>query len=372
MLRALISSRRRAAVFVLTITLFGSLLAAGTAVAGGRNGTCKRNCTTIDTTPPAISITTPAPGSTLSGSVTVSGTSSDNVAVSAVAVSVDGGSYAGASGTTPWSVQINTISYPNGTHTISARATDTSGNIKIVSESVNVSNVPAPPPSPTPSPSASPTPSPTLSTSPTPSPSPTPTSSTAPGCQVDPFGVTICINTSASWTFVQVESMLEANARDLGKIGPSVTINVEDSSPSTATTSTVCCKSGRYYNFTGTINLEGNVGTFAAFPDAVLAHEWGHIWTLYNLYISQNGNWSAFLNERWTAAGGTTLLANDPRLDSQYMWTRLEIIADDYRLLFGSPSAVSEEPTHLNTQIPDPRDQAGLANWMLTYWAVAH
>jgi len=165
--------------------------------------------------------------------------------------------------------------------------------------------------------------------------------------------------------------MLVANARDLSTIGPFITINVQDGSPSTATTSAVCCHTGRYYNFAGTINLQGNTGTFASFPDSVLAHEYGHIWTLYNLYISQNGIWTSFLNERWTTSSGGTL-ANDSRLDSQYMWTRLEIMADDYRLLFGSSAAISQTPTHLNTQILDPRNQPGLGNWMLTYWSTAH
>jgi hypothetical protein len=42
-----------------------------------------------------------------------------------------------------------------------------------------------------------------------------------------------------------------------------------------------------------------------------------------------------------------------------------EIAADDYRLLFGSPKAISGRPNHMNLNIPDPRQvQQGLGTWM--------
>ncbi len=95
---------------------------------------------TTDTTPPTVSITTPANGSTISGgSVTVSATASDNAAVASVQFYLD---YAGnpaanklgplltspASGSTytfsPW----DTTSLSNGPHSLTAIATDTSTN----------------------------------------------------------------------------------------------------------------------------------------------------------------------------------------------------------------------------------------------------
>jgi hypothetical protein len=369
MLKALFSRARRAAIIVIALAVAASMLTAGYAAASGKGGggSCKRSntCSTADSTAPSISIGSPSGGSTVSGSVTVSGTATDNVAVASVAVSIDGGAYSGASGAAPWSFQLNTSAYTDGSHTISARATDTSGNVKVASESVTVGNAPTPSPSPT----VSSLPSPTTS----PSPSPTPTSSPAPGCQVDSYGVTICINSSGSWTFSQIDAMLVASARDLAVIGPTLTINVQDTYASMAQTSSSCCQSGRYYNFTATVYLQGNTGTtFAAYPEAITAHEYGHVWTLYHLYMSQNGAWASFLNERWSSADGSVVLATDSRLDSSYVWTKAEIIAEDYRLLFGSSLAISEMPTHMNTQIIDPRNQAGLGNWMLTYWAVKH
>src|SRR5690348_15810080 len=46
--------------------------------------------TTVDVTPPAISISAPATGATLTGSVTVSATASDNVGVVGVQFQLDG------------------------------------------------------------------------------------------------------------------------------------------------------------------------------------------------------------------------------------------------------------------------------------------
>ncbi|MDE2019052.1 MAG: hypothetical protein KGJ13_01750, partial [Patescibacteria group bacterium] len=68
-----------------------------------------------DTTPPTISIILPLPGTTVSSSVTVTGTAADNVAVAAVGLSIDGGSYQPANGTSSWSYVIPSLN--PGSHT---------------------------------------------------------------------------------------------------------------------------------------------------------------------------------------------------------------------------------------------------------------
>src|SRR3954447_9685752 len=78
-----------------------------------------------DPAPPSVAIASPAAGATVSGTVTVSGTAADNVALSKVEVAVDGGAWQLASGKTAWSWGLNTTSYSNGPHTLAARATDT-------------------------------------------------------------------------------------------------------------------------------------------------------------------------------------------------------------------------------------------------------
>ncbi len=84
-----------------------------------------------DTTPPTISISSPSNGATVSSTITVSGIASDNVAVSSVSLSIDGGSYQSVSGTTNWNYSLNTASLSNGSHTLVAKATDSSGNTGI-------------------------------------------------------------------------------------------------------------------------------------------------------------------------------------------------------------------------------------------------
>ncbi|MFA6003928.1 MAG: Ig-like domain-containing protein [Elusimicrobiota bacterium] len=93
-----------------------------------------------DATAPTVAIVSPANGATVSGSITVSGTASDNVSVANVALSVDGGAYAAASGTANWTFSLNTTALANASHSLTVRATDPSGNIKTSAVSVTVSN----------------------------------------------------------------------------------------------------------------------------------------------------------------------------------------------------------------------------------------
>jgi peptidoglycan hydrolase-like protein with peptidoglycan-binding domain len=82
-----------------------------------------------DTTPPTISVASPANNATISGTISVSGTASDNVSVSSVQISIDGGAYQSAQGTTNWTYSLNTAGLSNGSHTIVAKGTDPSGNV---------------------------------------------------------------------------------------------------------------------------------------------------------------------------------------------------------------------------------------------------
>jgi hypothetical protein len=93
-----------------------------------------------DTTAPTASITSPANGATVSGSITVTVTATDNVGVTSKAISIDGGAY---TTTLTW----NTASVADGSHTIQARASDAAGNIGYSSTiTVTVKNTVTPPP----------------------------------------------------------------------------------------------------------------------------------------------------------------------------------------------------------------------------------
>ena len=65
--------------------------------------------------------------------------------------------------------------------------------------------------------------------------------------------------------------------------------------------------------------------------------------------------------------GRSIRLSGDPRLDSSYSWDRREILAEDYRLLFGSAKAISERPTQMNTAIPQPSNVDGLAGFLAAW-----
>ena len=81
-----------------------------------------------DTTPPTVSITSPAVGVSLSGAVTLAANASDNVGVASVQFKVDGVNLGSAVTQVPYSISWDTSTVAAGAHSITAVATDTSGN----------------------------------------------------------------------------------------------------------------------------------------------------------------------------------------------------------------------------------------------------
>jgi hypothetical protein len=93
-----------------------------------------------DRTSPGLRISAPSAGATVNGKITIAGSASDNVAVARVDVSVDGGPYIAAAGTASWSAPLDTTAYANGSHSVTARAVDKSGNSSLSSVSFTISN----------------------------------------------------------------------------------------------------------------------------------------------------------------------------------------------------------------------------------------
>ena len=94
-----------------------------------------------DTTPPAVSIAAPAPGSTVAGSVTVDVSASDSGGVTKVDLYLDGALFA-ADLSSPYSFYWDTTQAANSTHTLLAKATDAAGNVGAsTTVSVTVNNV---------------------------------------------------------------------------------------------------------------------------------------------------------------------------------------------------------------------------------------
>jgi len=98
-----------------------------------------------DTTPPTVALTNPTANQTVSNTTPVAANASDNVALASVQFLLDGQPLGSPVVTAPYAVNWDTTTATNGTHTLSAVATDTSNNATTAtSVTVTVQN-PAPP-----------------------------------------------------------------------------------------------------------------------------------------------------------------------------------------------------------------------------------
>ncbi len=92
--------------------------------------------------PPVVSVTSPANGATVSGTVTISANATASAGMQGVQFQVDGTNLGNqVTGTGPtYSVSWDTTGVSNGSHTLTAIATDTQGNTASSSISVTVNN----------------------------------------------------------------------------------------------------------------------------------------------------------------------------------------------------------------------------------------
>ena len=94
-----------------------------------------------DTTTPAVDITAPGGGATLSGTIQIDATASDNVGVVGVQFLLDGAFLGVEVMSAPYSVSWATSTTPNGAHVLTASARDAAGNIATSGEvTITVSN----------------------------------------------------------------------------------------------------------------------------------------------------------------------------------------------------------------------------------------
>lgn len=97
----------------------------------------------IDTTPPTVAVSAPAPNATVNGLVNLTATASDNIGIASLQFELDGGALGSpiaGSGPT-YTLAWNSTSVSNGSHTIRAIARDAAGNSTTSSTiSVNVAN----------------------------------------------------------------------------------------------------------------------------------------------------------------------------------------------------------------------------------------
>ena len=81
-----------------------------------------------DTTPPTVSLTAPASGTSVSGTINVTGNASDNVGIVGVQFLLDGNDLGAEDTTSPYSVSWDTSTATNGAHVLTARARDAADN----------------------------------------------------------------------------------------------------------------------------------------------------------------------------------------------------------------------------------------------------
>ena len=98
-----------------------------------------------ETEPPLVTLTAPAANATVSDSIPVTATASDNVGVVGVRFDVDGASLGPEDLSPPYTVGWNTRNFVNGAHVVRATARDLAGNHATDQVTVTVNN-PIPPP----------------------------------------------------------------------------------------------------------------------------------------------------------------------------------------------------------------------------------
>ncbi|MBI4079782.1 hypothetical protein HY414_00950 [Candidatus Kaiserbacteria bacterium] len=130
------------------ISVGGSTIATGNTVIGYANpfdgpGAEKNYIVQLlaDTEAPTVSITTPANGSTVSGTIPVSANAFDNVGVAGVQFKLDGTNLGAEDTTSPYSISWNTTPVTDGSHILSVVARDAAGQTTTAANvAVTVSN----------------------------------------------------------------------------------------------------------------------------------------------------------------------------------------------------------------------------------------
>jgi len=92
-----------------------------------------------DATPPSVDLTAPVAGAALTGDAALTASASDNVGVNKVEFFL-GDTLLGTDTTAPFSQNLATVAYPDGSYEVSAKAYDSAGNVTTASAPVSFSN----------------------------------------------------------------------------------------------------------------------------------------------------------------------------------------------------------------------------------------
>lgn len=122
---------------------------------------------------------------------------------------------------------------------------------------------------------------------------------------------------------------------------------------------------GSYTSYNAVSNISwGNWidDVYSGWPAATLFHEYGHAWDGYYTYlVQQTGNHDGYLKARG--------LYGDSRINTSYAWNEREMLAEDYRQLFGDTPA--KLLPQINKDIPLASQVAGLADYLSSVFTKA-
>ena len=110
---------------------------------------------------------------------------------------------------------------------------------------------------------------------------------------------------------------------------------------------------GSYENYRATVQVD--YVSWLHSGDKTLFHEYGHAWSMYYAHMMQQ---STALTSYLSLRG----ILDDPRLGSSHAWSRYELIAEDYRQLFGTSNARSTQQE--NQELPAAGDVPGLRDFL--------
>jgi FlgD Ig-like domain/SdrD B-like domain len=150
------------------------------------------------------------------------------------------------------------------------------------------------------------------------------------------------------------------SAARIGAEAPYTEVRFDLYSGSMTSASAAQSNGGPYADYSATSYV--NYVSWLDEGDRTLTHEYGHAWSLYYAYIvQQDPSLGSYLQARG--------LAGDSRIGSSYAWQPREMIAEDYRQLFGSANARSGG--QINTEIPLAKDVPGLADFLANSFTTA-
>lgn len=156
---------------------------------------------------------------------------------------------------------------------------------------------------------------------------------------------------------VTAQTILDATTPYLvGDEAPTITIRFGYGTATGGMTTTSYGKvDGRFANYSARMWIP--YVSFAKRGDQILAHEYGHAWAGYfSTMVGQDDTLASYVRARG--------LEGDTRLNTSYAWTVGEMIAEDYRELFGSENAKAAD--QINREIPLAKDVPGLEDFLRT------